>query len=144
VRGFRIASRTIAGVLSRYDFTDDPPLHRRYAVRSVHIPLWNGRLIQYVPEAYRDRYSGESKDLEDVVERDGSPYRHWINSPVLMVGDSFVRYNPDAGSDLAAHLSKELDFPVATAILYGMQISQVPRLLARDKSFLEGKRVVIW
>ncbi|MFP6597712.1 MAG: hypothetical protein VCC01_09670, partial [Candidatus Hydrogenedentota bacterium] len=77
-----------------------------------------------------------------------SRYRPWRESPVLLIGDSFV-YNLSWGSDgfgagLRDHLSERLGFPIDTIGVGGGGANGARVELAIDDGRLDGKKVVIW
>jgi hypothetical protein len=80
------------------------------------------------------------------VER-GKPYADDPNSPVLVVGDSFLRIferdEPGSGG-FVAHLALNLGFGLSSVISDGGASTLVRQQLARKPALLKGKKVVIW
>jgi hypothetical protein len=77
----------------------------------------------------------------------GEPYRDDPNSPVLVLGDSFLRmYQTDEprAAGFIAHLARELRFPVASIVNDGGASTLVRQELSRRPELLSGKRVVVW
>jgi len=77
----------------------------------------------------------------------GAKYRDDPTSPVLVLGDSFLRiYQTDAptSAGFIAHLARELRQPVASVVNDGGASTLVRQELARRPQLLAGKKVVIW
>jgi hypothetical protein len=77
----------------------------------------------------------------------GAKYRDDPTSPVLVLGDSFLRiYQTDAptSAGFIAHLARELRQPVASVVNDGGASTLVRQELARRPKLLAGKKVVIW
>jgi hypothetical protein len=77
----------------------------------------------------------------------GAKYRDDPMSPVLVLGDSFLRiYQTDAptSAGFIAHLARELRQPVASVVNDGGASTLVRQELARRPQLLAGKKVVIW
>ncbi len=74
-------------------------------------------------------------------------YRDDPTSPVLVLGDSFLRiYQTDAprGAGFIAHLARALRRPVASIVNDGGASTLVRQELSRRPELLRGKQVVIW
>ena len=75
------------------------------------------------------------------------PYRDDPGSPVLVLGDSFLRIyqGEEPGSaGFIAHLARELGLPVASVVNDGGASTLVRQELYRKPALLSGKRVVVW
>jgi hypothetical protein len=92
-------------------------------------------------------------DTEEVVAEQvvragsGEPYRDDPSSPVLVLGDSFLRiYQTDAprAAGFLAHLARELRRPVASIVNDGGASTLVRQELRRRPELLRGKRLVVW
>jgi hypothetical protein len=82
-----------------------------------------------------------------VQKNDGKPYQDDPHSPVLVLGDSFLRiYQTDepTSAGFVAHLAKKLRRPLASIVNDGGASTLVRQELARRAGFLQGKRLVIW
>lgn len=101
------------------------------------------------------RVSGIEKKFppEDVLcyqvvqKNDGKRYQDDPHSPVLVLGDSFLRiYETDepTSAGFVAHLAKKLRRPLASIVNDGGASTLVRQELARRAGFLQGKRLVIW
>jgi hypothetical protein len=94
------------------------------------------------------QYPDERVLCRQVVRADtGELYRDSPDSPVLVLGDSFLRmYQTDAPRDAGfiAHLARELRRPLASVVNDGGASTLVRQELHRRPELLAGKRVVIW
>lgn len=77
----------------------------------------------------------------------GQPYADDPNSPVLVLGDSFLRIferdEPGSGG-FVAHLAYHLNLGLSSIISDGGASTLVRQQLARKPVLLKGKKVVIW
>lgn len=85
---------------------------------------------------------------QQVFESDtGNLYQDEPDSPVLVLGDSFLRIyqtdNPKAAGFLA-HLARNLRRPVASIVNDGGASTLVRQQLSRNPHLLEGKNLVVW
>lgn len=81
------------------------------------------------------------------VLQNGKPYQDDPHSPVLVLGDSFLRiYQTDqpTSAGFVAHLAKQLRRPLASIVNDGGASTLVRQALARQSGLLKGKRLVIW
>ena len=81
------------------------------------------------------------------VLQNGKPYQDDPHSPVLVLGDSFLRiYQTDqpTSAGFVAHLAKQLHRPLASIVNDGGASTLVRQQLARQSGLLKGKRLVIW
>ena len=104
------------------------------------------RMIR-VPDIERE-YPAEEVVCEQVRDAaSGEPYRDDPRSPVLILGDSFLRiYQTDEprAAGFIAHLARELGMPLASVVNDGGASTLVRQELARRPDLLRGKRLVIW
>jgi hypothetical protein len=98
------------------------------------------QMIQ-VPQIER-RFPPEEIACSQVI-----PYRDDPASPVLVLGDSFLRiYQQDEprSAGFIAHLARELRFPLASLVNDGGGSTLVRQDLSRKSGLLAGKKLVIW
>jgi hypothetical protein len=91
--------------------------------------------------------SPEEVPCDQVLTGDGRLYRDLPESPVLVLGDSFLRiYQNDApgAAGFVAHLARALDTPVASIVNDGGASTLVRQQLAGRPDLLRGKKVVLW
>lgn len=83
-----------------------------------------------------------------VFESDtGNLYQDDPHSPVLVLGDSFLRiYQTDEpkAAGFLAHLARNLRRPVASIVNDGGASTLVRQQLSRNPHLLEGKKLVVW
>lgn len=93
-------------------------------------------------------YEPERIECTQVIDaRTGKPYEDDPNSPVLVLGDSFLRiYERDepGSSGFLAHLARNLGFGLTSIVNDGGASTLVRQQLARKPALLRGKKVVIW
>ena len=130
-RKYRIEPRYVVGRGSHWDLTErgDPLVMNRWP------PL--------------DYPELEVLSVQEVLE-DGSEagVELWRESPVLLLGDSFVANltdeHMDFGAGLPDHLATYLGFPVDLVSVNGGGRNGARLELALDEGRLDNKRVVIW
>jgi len=120
----------------------------QYGVKSVSLQRYGDvlRMIR-VPQVER-LYEPEQIDCTQVVNAaTGKPYVDDPNSPVLVLGDSFLRIferdEPGSGGFIA-HLAYNLGFGMTSVVNDGGASTLVRQQLARKPTLLKGKKVVIW
>ncbi|MGE5647617.1 MAG: alginate O-acetyltransferase AlgX-related protein [Acidobacteriota bacterium] len=82
-----------------------------------------------------------------VAQSNGALYKDDASSPVLVLGDSFLRmYQTDApgAAGFIAHLARALHTPLASIVNDGGASTLVRQQLARRPGLLAGKKVVLW
>jgi hypothetical protein len=144
--GARLAAGAIArrvldgGAVKRGD--------RAYNERSVTV--WHrGDLVTMlqVPQIERELEPERLACLQVVESATKTPYRDAPESPVLILGDSFLRsYEEDepGSAGLIAHLARELRQPLVAIVNDGGGSTLVRQALARRPALLLNKRLVIW
>lgn len=120
----------------------------RYDVRPirVHRPGDVLRMLKCPPiEALFE--PEEIECLQVVRWEDGQPYRDAPESPVLVLGDSFLRiYERDepGSAGFVAHLARQLSLPLTSIISDGGASTLVRQELSRKPALFRAARVVIW
>jgi hypothetical protein len=104
------------------------------------------RMIR-VPQVER-LFRPERMNCTQVIDtRTGKPYADDPNSPVLVLGDSFLRIferdEPGSGGFIA-HLACQLGFGLTSLVNDGGASTLVRQQLAGKPALLKGKKVVIW
>jgi len=100
-----------------------------------------------VPQIER-LFEPELMDCTQIIDSEtGEPYADDPSSPVLVLGDSFLRIyerdEPHSGG-FVAHLAYHLGFGVTSIVNDGGASTLVRQQLARRPKLLEGKKVVVW
>jgi len=95
-----------------------------------------------------DKFPPEDVLCHQVVQKNGGkPYQDDPHSPVLVLGDSFLRiYQTDepTSAGFVAHLAMKLRRPLASIVNDGGASTLVRQELARRTGLLRDKRLVIW
>jgi hypothetical protein len=92
-------------------------------------------------------FPAEQVDGRQVFDKTGANYKDDPASPVLVLGDSFLRiYQTDAptAAGFISHLARALRFPLTSVINDGGASTLVRQELARRPHLLVGKKLVIW
>jgi len=120
----------------------------KYETKPISIKRYGDvlRMIR-VPQVER-LYEPEQINCTQVVNtKTGKPYVDDPNSPVLVLGDSFLRIferdEPGSGGFIA-HLAHNLGFGLTSIVNDGGASTLVRQQLARKPALLKGKKVVVW
>jgi len=119
-----------------------------YRVQSI-IAQRSGDVLHMMSVPRLERWFGpEPVRCEQVFRADTREfYKDDPHSPVLILGDSFLRiYEFDApkSAGFIAHLARRLRMPVASVVSDGGASTIVRRQLSQKRDLLTGKKVVIW
>ena len=120
----------------------------KYGTRPVAVEQYGDVLrMMRVPQIEK-LYEPQRMDCAQVVDpATGQPYKDDPNSPVLVLGDSFLRIferdEPGSGGFIA-HLAHNLGFGVTSVVNDGGASTLVRQQLASRPGLLTGKKVVIW
>ncbi len=144
--GMRLAARVVARRLLDLGWVEKGPV--KYETKSASINRHGDVLrMMRVPQVER-LYEPEQIDCTQVANSEtGKPYVDDPNSPVLVLGDSFLRIferdEPGSGGFIA-HLACNLGFGLASIVNDGGASTLVRQQLARKPTLLKGKKVVVW
>jgi hypothetical protein len=120
----------------------------RYTVRSLLVARRSDIARMTRAPLIEASFSPERVDCEQVVDAaTGLPYHDDPDSPVLVLGDSFLRmYQTDEprSAGFIAHLARALRRPVASVVNDGGASTLVRQELARRAQLLRGKKIVVW
>jgi len=145
-QGMELAAQAVARRLLDLGWVGKGPVE--YATRPVSIRRYGDvlRMIR-VPQVER-LYEPQRIDCVQVLDRaTGRPCEDDPSSPVLVLGDSFLRiYERDepGGSGFLAHLARRLGFGLTSVVNDGGASTLVRQQLARKPALLRGKKVVLW
>jgi hypothetical protein len=144
--GMRLAADVVARRLLDSGWIEKGPV--KYEAKPVSINRYGDvlRMIR-VPQVER-LYEPEQINSTEVVNVEtGKPYVDDPNSPLLVLGDSFLRIferdEPGSGGFIA-HLACNLGFGLTSIVNDGGASTLVRQQLARKPSLLKGKKVVVW
>ena len=145
-QGMELAAQAVARRLLDLGWVGKGPVE--YATRPVSIRRYGDvlRMIR-VPQVER-LYEPQRIDCVQVLDpATGRPCEDDPSSPVLVLGDSFLRiYERDepGGSGFLAHLARRLGFGLTSVVNDGGASTLVRQQLARKPALLRGKKVVLW
>jgi hypothetical protein len=144
--GMRLAADAVARRLLDAGWVQKGP--GKYETKPVTVERYGDvlRMIR-VPQVER-LFRPERINCTQVIDtRTGKPYADDPNSPVLVLGDSFLRIferdEPGSGGFIA-HLASHLGFGLTSLVNDGGASTLVRQQLARKPALLKGKKVVIW
>jgi len=138
--GVRLAARAVAHRVLKRGWVPQGTV--RYELKPIAVSR-QGDILQMiqVPQIER-RFPPEEIVCSQVI-----PYRDDPASPILVLGDSFLRiYQQDEprSAGFIAHLARELGFPLASLVNDGGGSTLVRQDLSRKPGLLAGKKLVIW
>ncbi len=144
--GMRLAAEVVARRLVDLGWIEKGSI--KYDAKPINIQRHGDVLrMMRVPQVER-LYEPEQIDCTQVVNSEtGKPYVDDPNSPVLVLGDSFLRIferdEPGSGGFIA-HLARNLGFGLTSIVNDGGASTLVRQQLARKPALLQGKKVVVW
>jgi hypothetical protein len=125
-----------------------PPGPTRYDVKNVPVHRPGDVLTMLKCPAIERLFAPEAIDCLQVVDPgDGRPYRDDPGSPILVLGDSFLRIferDEPGSAGFIAHLARGLQRPLASIVSDGGASTLVRQELSRKPALLDGKKLVIW
>jgi hypothetical protein len=134
--GAQIAAKAVADLLPEFRGANN------YDVKPVTVER-KGDIVRMMNSLTLERFFPP----EPVPCQQVQGYKDDLNSPILILGDSFLRiYQTDAptSAGFIAHLARELRMPLASIVNDGGASTLVRQELARKSDLLKGKKVVIW
>lgn len=143
--GMRLAAQVVAERVVKQGWAARGTIH--YGVRPLTIRR-HGDLVKMMRFGqFESDFGPEEIACLQVVGPDGEPYRDQADSPILVLGDSFLRiYQRDEprSAGFIAHLARELGFPLASIVNDGGASTLVRQELCRKPGLLAHKKLVIW
>jgi hypothetical protein len=144
--GMHLAADVVARKLLDSGWVEKGP--SKYELKPARIKRYGDVLrMIHVPQVER-LYEPEQIDATQVINTvTGRPYVDDPNSPVLVLGDSFLRIferDEPGSAGFIAHLARNLGFGLTSIINDGGASTLVRQQLARKPALLQGKKVVIW
>ncbi len=144
--GMRMAADVVARRLLDLGWVEKGPIE--YETKPVSVERRGDVLrMMRVPQIER-LFEPQRLNCTQVTDtRTGKPYEDDPNSPILVLGDSFLRIferdEPGSGGFIA-HLARNLGFGLTSIVNDGGASTLVRQQLARKPALLEGKKVVVW
>ncbi len=144
--GMRLAAEAVANRLLDLGWIEKGAT--RYETRPAPVERHGDVLrMMRVPQVER-LFEPQGMDCTQVVDAEtGQLYADDPNSPVLVLGDSFLRIferDESGGGGFVAHLASNLGFGLSSIVSDGGASTLVRQQLARKPALLKGKRVVVW
>jgi len=144
--GMRLAAHAVAERLLQFGWVERGKVH--YDLKPAPVSR-HGDVVQMIRNPWIERlFPAEEMVCSQVLSADRrEPYRDDPGSPVLVLGDSFLRiYQGDEprSAGFIAHLARELALPIASLVNDGGASTLVRQELYRKPALLAGKRIVVW
>jgi hypothetical protein len=144
--GMRLAADVVARKLLDSGWVEKGAV--KYEARPVTVERYGDVLRMIRVPQVEELYEPQRMDCAQVIDAaTGQPYKDDPNSPVLVLGDSFLRIferdEPGSGGFIA-HLAHDLGFGVTSVVNDGGASTLVRQQLASQPALLAGKKVVIW
>jgi len=144
--GIRLAAEAVAHRLLDWGWVEKGPV--RYETKPISIQRYGDVLRMIRVPQIEHLFEPEQINCTQVLNAEtGKPYVDDSNSPVLVLGDSFLRIferdEPGSGGFIA-HLAYNLGFGLTSVVNDGGASTLVRQQLARKPALLAGKKVVIW
>ena len=144
--GMKLAAEAVAGrILNRGELTRGQVA---YDVQPANVQRLGDLVRMLHSPPIESRVVSESISAGKIVRHDdGIPYADNPASPVLVMGDSFLRiYEQDEPehAGFIAHLARELGRPLASIVNDGGASTLVRQELFHRPQLLAGKKVVVW
>jgi SGNH hydrolase-like domain, acetyltransferase AlgX len=141
-----IAAEEVAEQIRRLGWVDDGSTD--YELKAVMVKRRSDVAQMVKVPGIEERFPPENVLCYQVVQKNsGKPYQDDSHSPVLVLGDSFLRiYQTDepTSAGFVAHLAMRLRRPLASIVNDGGASTLVRQELARRAGLLQSKRLVIW
>ena len=144
--GMRLAAEVVARKLLDSGWVQKGPVE--YEIKPVTVERYGDVLRMIRVPQVEQLYEPQRMNCEQVIDAaTGQPYKDDPNSPVLVLGDSFLRIferdEPGSGGFIA-HLAYSLGLGVTSIVNDGGASTLVRQQLASRPGLLKGKKVVIW
>jgi len=145
--GLRLAAKVVARKIR--EMTDFGPVHpQAYETRSAVVHRL-GDIVRMLQAPMVNRlYPADTIRCEQVISSTtGELYEDRDDSPILVLGDSFLRiYEQDEpkSAGFIAHLARELSIPLSSIVNDGGASTLVRQELTRKPEMLRSKKLVVW
>lgn len=141
----RVAAATVARRIHDLGWIDYGS--EEYGVRPILVKRRGDIIRMMKAPALEREFPPEEVRCEQVIAPNGQLYKDDPHSPILILGDSFMRiYETDepGSAGFIAHLARALHTPLASIVNDGGASTLVRQELARKADLLAGKKLVIW
>lgn len=135
------AARIIGGCIRKYVSTAEFPA-RTYHLKPTTIPDFIGDLAAIVlPDSLKVL---RPYPCTSVMVSDTQPYRDTVDSPVLIIGDSFAFCREHYSAHIGAHIAAVIGYPVTVFARIGGSTDGPQMLRHKSRRFVEKRKVVVW
>ena len=146
-RGLRLAAKIIAERIKEYPwYADLSKSAVDFAVEKVTFKL-RGDLVSRLAPKEQPKYQPDTRVGHKVKLPDGTLYQDDLESPVVLLGDSFTgvfQRTSCRNAGVSAHIAKEIRYPLDLVMSYGGGPGVRKVLLRRGVDDLKKRRLVIW
>ena len=146
-RGLRLAAKIIAERIKQYPWYQDLSKSAvDFTVEKVEFK-WPGDLVSRLAPKEQPRYKPATLVGHKVKFPDGTLYEDAVDSPVVLLGDSFTgvfQRTPCRNAGVSAHIAEQIRYPLDLVMSYGGGPGVRKVLLRRGVEDLKKRRLVIW
>ncbi len=146
-RGLRMAAKIVAERIKKYPwYADLSKSAVDFAIEAVTFKL-RGDLVSRLAPKEQPGYQPDTRRGHRIKFSDGTLYQDDLESPVVLLGDSFTavfQRTPCRNAGVSAHIAKEIRYPLDLVMSYGGGPGVRKVLLRRGVDDLKKRRLVIW
>ena len=141
--GIKAAANAITERLNRYVALFAPRERVAYNEKVSSVPFTSS-YVKNLSEEQRAAVRVEPEaNISQVLDGNGRLYEDDSSSPILLAGDSFVGHFSEESAGLAAHIARNLGYPLAT-YWRGGSATEIPAVLMTNaEKLLRSKAVVV-
>lgn len=136
-----IASQMIGKRIKQYVSFQNLPPHT-YLHKQTRIPDNIGDLAAMC--LLDSLKTGRAYYCTSVMVSDTQTYKDTLDSPVLIIGDSYAFCRELYGAHIGAHIALFIEYPVTVFAKIGGNVGGPEMLKFQDKSFVENRKVIVW
>lgn len=144
--GMRLAAQAVAKRILDLGWIEQRKV--KYHLKPATIKRYGDVLKMTRVQKIESSFKPETLNCKQVIDSDtGQVYQDDPNSPILVIGDSFLRiYSRDepGSAGFIEHLAHELSFPLTSVVNDGGASTLVRQELSRKPALLKNKKLVIW
>jgi len=146
-RGLRLAAKIIADRIKKYPwYADLSSSAVDFSMEKVTFKL-RGDLVSRLAPKEQPKYQPDTRVGHRVKLPDGRLYDDDLESPIVLLGDSFTavfQRTPCRNAGVSAHIAERIRYPLDLVMSYGGGPGVRKVLLRRGVDDLKKRRLVIW
>jgi alginate O-acetyltransferase complex protein AlgJ len=146
-RGLRLAAKIIAERIKKYPWHADLSKSAvDFSVEQLTFKL-RGDLVSRLAPKEQPKYQPDTRVGHKVKLPDGTLYNDDLDSPIVLLGDSFTgvfQRTPCRNAGGSAHIAEQIRYPLDLVMSYGGGPGVRKVLLRRGVEDLKKRRLVIW